>query len=341
MDVSLTTEHQDLIAVVAALANRSAVTSGSRVELPTEGELTSPGMPMDGAAWTRLVEMDLLGLRVPEHLGGAGAGTFEVALVAEQLARRLVPVPYLGTVLALDLLVAAGSPEVGNLITGASVGGVVLDEDLTDVAGSGVVWDAREGAYAVGLRQGQVVRVGLGERTPAIDLTRGVFAATSEIGQIGDIEAQSLLRWRAGALALCAADLLGTMTGAIDAALEHVRVREQFGRPVGSFQALQHLLADQHLLVEAARSTTWHAAWAVDALPEQEALRAAVVAKAFCSSIARDVTEAALQATGGIGMTWEAVPHLYLRRALLTRRVFGDEEAQLRTVAADRLRRTA
>ena len=70
-------------------------------------------------------------------------------------------------------------------------------------------------------------------------------------------------------------------------------------------------------------------------------MRAAVVAKAFCSSIARDVTEAALQATGGIGMTWEAVPHLYLRRALLTRRVFGDEEAQLRTVAADRLRRTA
>jgi alkylation response protein AidB-like acyl-CoA dehydrogenase len=341
MDVSLTSEQQDLIAAVTLLADRSAVTSGSQVGLPAEGALTSPGMPMDSVAWSRLLEMDLLGLRVPEQHGGAGAGTFDVALVAEQLARRLVPVPYLGTVLALDLLIAAGSSEVTALVTGARSGGVVVSEDLADVAAAGVVWDAGPGAYAVGVQQDRVVAVGLGERLPAIDLTRGVFATNADISEVGAIDEQSLVRWRAGALALCAADLVGTLTGAIEAALAHVRVREQFGRPVGSFQALQHLLADQHLLVEAARSVMWHASWAVDALPAHEAHQAAVVANAFCSSIARDVAEAALQAAGGIGMTWEAVPHLYLRRALLGRRVFGDEEAQLHAVAADRLRRTA
>jgi alkylation response protein AidB-like acyl-CoA dehydrogenase len=168
-----------------------------------------------------------------------------------------------------------------------------------------------------------------------------VFAASDDVEDIGLIDAAALLRWRAGALALCCADLVGTLTGAIEVALDHVRVREQFGRPIGSFQALQHFLADQHVMVEAARSAMWHAAWAVDALPESDALRAAVVAKAYCSSIAREVAEAALQAAGGIGMTWEAAPHLYLRRALLGRRVFGDEEAQLQAVAADRLGRTA
>jgi alkylation response protein AidB-like acyl-CoA dehydrogenase len=341
MDVSLTAEQRDLIAAVASLADRAAVTSGSQVGLPADGALTSPGMPMDSVAWSRLMEMDLLGLRTPEQFGGAGAGTFEVALVAEQLARRLVPVPYLGTVLALDLLVAVGASEVAHLVNGARSGGVVLTEDLADVAASGVVWDAAPDAFAVGVRQHHVVAVGLGERLPAIDLTRGVFGTTSEISDLGAIDPPPLVRWRAGALALCSADLVGTLTGAVDAALAHVRVREQFGRPVGSFQALQHLLADQHLLVEAARSVMWHAAWAVDALPPREALQAAVVANAFCSSIAREVAEAALQASGGIGMTWEAVPHLYLRRALLGRRVFGDEEAQLQAVAADRLRRTA
>jgi alkylation response protein AidB-like acyl-CoA dehydrogenase len=340
MDVSLTAEQQELIAAVAALADRFAVTSGSQVGLPPAGSVTSPGMAIDAAAWARLVDMDLLGLRVPEAAGGAGAATFEVALVAEQLARRLVPVPYLGTVLALDLLTALGSAEVPALLTGARAGGVVLDEHLFGPAASGVVWDACDGAYAVGVEQNRVVAVGLGDRMPAIDLTRGVFSA-AERNEIGVLDGAVLTRWRAGALALCCADLVGTLTGAIDAALGHVRVREQFGRPVGSFQALQHLLADQQVVVEAARSVTWHAAWATDALPADEALRAAIVAKAYCSSIAREVAEAALQAAGGIGMTWEAVPHLYLRRALLDRRVFGDEERQFSAVAADRLRRSA
>lgn len=341
MDVSLTAEQQELIAAVASLAGKVAVTSGTQVGLPADGALTSSGMPVDATAWARLIEMDLLALRVPERHGGAGAGTFEVALVAEQLARRLVPVPYLGTVLALDLLIAAAPGAATALSSGARIGGVVLAEDLGGISDSGVVWDAGDGAYAVGVDRGRVVAVGVGDRVPAIDLTRGVFRTSSEITDLGAIDAPSLVRWQAGALALCAADLVGTLTGAIDAALEHVRVREQFGRPVGSFQALQHLLADQQVLVEAARSAMWHAAWAVDTRPAPEAMRAAVVAKAYCSSIAREVAEAALQAAGGIGMTWEAVPHLYLRRALLGRRVFGDEDVQLRAVAADRLGRTA
>src|SRR3954471_15891483 len=104
MDVSLTADQQDLIAAVAALADRAAVTTGAQAGLPASGAVTSPGMPVDSAAWSRLRDMDLLALPVPEAAGGVGAGMFEVALVAEQLARRLLPLPYLGTVLALDLL---------------------------------------------------------------------------------------------------------------------------------------------------------------------------------------------------------------------------------------------
>jgi alkylation response protein AidB-like acyl-CoA dehydrogenase len=298
-------------------------------------------MSTDSATWSRLIEMELLGLRAPESAGGSGAGTFEVALVAEQLARRLVPVPYLGTVLALDLLIAAGSAEAADLLTGVRPGGVVLEKDLAGPAASGVVWDAADGAYAVGVEGDRVVAAGVGARLPAIDLTRGIFDTEPDSTEIGIIDAAAVTRWRAGALALSCADLVGTLTGAIEAALRHVQVREQFGRPVGSFQALQHLLADQQVMIEAARSTTWHAAWAVDALAADQALRAAIVAKAYCSSIAREVAEAALQAAGGIGMTWEAVPHLYLRRALLDRRVFGDEESHYSAVAADRLGRSA
>ena len=132
-----------------------------------------------------------------------------------------------------------------------------------------------------------------------------------------------------------------TRRGTLDAAVAHARVREQFGRPVGSFQAVQQLAAEQHVLVEAARSCAWHAAWAVDALAPDAAHRAASVAKAFCSEIARPVGEAAIQIWGGLGMTWECVAHLYLRRALLDRRVLGDEDHHLSVIADRGLRELA
>jgi alkylation response protein AidB-like acyl-CoA dehydrogenase len=125
------------------------------------------------------------------------------------------------------------------------------------------------------------------------------------------------------------ADLLGAAHAALDGAVAHAAERRQFGRPVGSFQAVQHLCAEALVSVEASRSATWHAAWAVDALAPAEALRAARVAKAWCSEAALQVVEAAVQVWGGLGITWECPVHLFQRRVLLSRRLFGDEAFHL------------
>ena len=146
-----------------------------------------------------------------------------------------------------------------------------------------------------------------------------------------------MARWTAQALALVCADLLGTCTAALEGAVAHARTREQFGRPIGSFQAVQHLCAEQLVTVEASRSIVWQAAWAVDALPPAEALSTAQVAKVYCSEMARTVCEAAIQVWGGLGMTWECPAHRYLRRALLDRQLLGNERDLLAVIARERL----
>ncbi len=113
--------------------------------------------------------------------------------------------------------------------------------------------------------------------------------------------------------------------------------REQFGRPIGSFQAVQQLCADQLVNVEGCRSITWQAAWGVDALEPDRALSLSRVAKAHCSEVGRTVCESAIQVWGGLGMTWDCPAHRYLRRALLDRQLFGDERVQLAAIADERL----
>jgi alkylation response protein AidB-like acyl-CoA dehydrogenase len=124
------------------------------------------------------------------------------------------------------------------------------------------------------------------------------------------------------------------MHGALDLAVAHAQDRMQFGRPIGSFQALQHLMAEQLVSVEAARSATWHAAWTVDTRPADESLLAARTAKAYASREAPRVAEAVLQVLGGIGQTWESTAHLHLRRCLLDRATLGDEHVHLGALAA-------
>ncbi len=113
------------------------------------------------------------------------------------------------------------------------------------------------------------------------------------------------------------------MRGAIDLSCAYAASRQQFGRAVGSFQAVQHLLADALVLMEGSRSVARHAAWAVDALWPDEALAAAAAAKAYCTRSARTVCETSIQVHGGIGNTWECLAHVHLRRALLSSEILG------------------
>ena len=138
-------------------------------------------------------------------------------------------------------------------------------------------------------------------------------------------------------LTTLAADLVGVMQGALDDAVAYVAERRQFGVPVGTFQAVQHLAADAIVQIEGARSCCWYAAWAVDRLEPDEALLAAHVAKAYASRAGLAVVEATVQMFGGIAITWEQASHLRLRRALFDRQVAGDEAVNYAEVARLRL----
>jgi alkylation response protein AidB-like acyl-CoA dehydrogenase len=141
-------------------------------------------------------------------------------------------------------------------------------------------------------------------------------------------------RWTALGLTITCADLVGTMVGAIDLAVAYVSERRQYGVPVGSFQAVQHLLADAFVAMEGSRSLTLYAAWAVDALSPYEALGAAAMAKAYSSRAARTVGETVIQAHGGIGNTWECLAHVFLRSALVSTEVLGGVGPSLELVLA-------
>jgi alkylation response protein AidB-like acyl-CoA dehydrogenase len=138
-------------------------------------------------------------------------------------------------------------------------------------------------------------------------------------------------------LTLTSTDLVGVMRGVLDVTVDYARERRQFGAPVGSFQAVQHLLAEARCLMEGSFSVALHASWAVDALEPQEARAAGRVAKAYCARAAQTVCETAIQVHGGIGNTWECLAHVYLRRGLLSSQWFGDDGTHLRELERERL----
>jgi alkylation response protein AidB-like acyl-CoA dehydrogenase len=172
------------------------------------------------------------------------------------------------------------------------------------------------------------------------DLTRPVVAldpaatVTPIAGQAQPITSGALTGLTALGLAVTCADLVGTMRGAVDLASGYAKERRQYGVAIGSFQAVQHLLADALVATEGAASVALHAAWAADALPPAEAVAAAALAKAWCARAARIVCETAIQVHGGIGNTWECLAHVHLRRALLSSDLFGGTGPSLARVLA-------
>jgi alkylation response protein AidB-like acyl-CoA dehydrogenase len=288
-----------------------------------------------GTLWSTLVANGFLKLVVAE---AGEEPTLNAALVLEQLARGISAVPYLGTALALSLLQLAQphGPEFTEVLAGRPAC-VVLDRELSTLAPIGVAVDVASGALAVGADGLTACALVLEKPLDAVDPSRSLATAMGPPVVLGELPSQSMPRWQARALALLCADMVGTCAAALEVAVAHACDRQQFGRPIGSFQAVQQLCADQMVTVEACRSIMWHAAWAVDALPPMESLAAAQVAKAYCSEAARTVCEGAIQVWGGLGMTWECPAHRYLRRALLDRQLLGDEQVHLATIARGRL----
>lgn len=301
--------------------------------------------------WGELAEIGLLGMRLPESAGGTPMTGVEVALVCAELGRFLVPLPFLGSaVCASEMLRATGAEGelLGCLASGTLRLAPVLDPRLSGLARAGepgMAWDASGATAGLALDETgrRLVCLELGERQRGVDLTRAFRcvapdAPRRDVGDLGgSLDAESLQRIDALAMTALSADLLGIMEGALEESVAHVTQREQFGMPVGSFQAVQHLAAEAKVSLEATRSCLWYAAWAVDLLSPEDALLAARTAKACAAVESRSVTEIALQMHGGVGFTWEYLTHVRVRRALLSQQSFGDERTQLGLIAESRL----
>jgi hypothetical protein len=275
-------------------------------------------------------------MRVRDETGAPLTSGVEVAVVAEALGGRLTEVPFVTCgVLPVELVSRAGVPEaLGD--APATVAFSPALEAIADRAG-GIVFDAKVATRFLALGEGDEERPLLlgeveGEPAALADLTRsalrlgsGAVGAAERIGTVGRPQLEA---WTALALVALAADQLGIMERAQRLAVEYAKERQQFGVPIGTFQAVSHRCADMHVRCETARSAVWYAAWAVDELEPSESLRAARVAKAYVGSWGPAVVESATQVLGGIGVTWENEAHLLLRRMQLDRHLLGDERRQ-------------
>lgn len=281
-------------------------------------------------------------LRSGDADGAPWASAVEVAIVAEELGRAVADTAFVGPTLAADLRRRAGAPVA---TSGETIGMRPDLSALADDAAAALAVDAAGADHALVLLSGDAGQtlgtVELGPAEVRTDLTRPMAASTGARAALLPDQTRvltdgDLTAWTALGLAVTCADLVGTMSGAITLATGYAAERRQYGRPVGSFQAVQHLLADALVAMEGARSTALHAAWAVDALPPTEALAAGAIAKAWCARAARSVCETSIQVHGGIGNTWECLAHVHLRRALASIDLLGGTGANLERVLRHR-----
>ncbi|MEU8384722.1 acyl-CoA dehydrogenase family protein [Streptosporangium sp. NPDC048865] len=321
--------------------------------------------PYDMDLWKTLSrDIGVAGLLVPEEYGGAGASAREVAVVLEELGRAVAPLPFLtSSVLATKALLQAGEEElIQELASGETTAALavslaaspyrppretvtvtdegVLNGEIRAVAGADVADVLLVPVGTVLYRvEAADVRVGV---VPSLDLTRPVatvtFSGTPGVA-LGRIDLRGVLSFGAG---LLASEQLGVAEWCLDTTLSYIKERHQFARPVGSFQAIKHRMADLWLDVVRARAAARNAADLLAADPGvpdgEETARdrelAAAVAASWCSEVAVHVAEESVQLHGGIGMTWEHPVHLYLKRAKSTEIAFGTPGAHREAVAA-------
>jgi len=287
-------------------------------------ELADSDAGWDEASWQELAGLGWIGVSVPEEAGGAGLGFLEEAVLFEELGRVLFPGPYFATVaLALPELPAELQREVveGKTRWSASLdGALVPDLALVD--------------RVLVARDGKLVAVAAeGETLDTMDSTRrlGRLAGGGDGEEVGD--ASAIDRMRTRAFAALALEAVGMSQRALELAVEHAKTREQFGKPIGIYQAVSHRLADSYALTELARSLAYWAAWAVSE-DDDEAPLAAAAAKAYAGDVAVTVCEYSIQAHGGIGFTWEHPLHRYYKRAQWIQGYGGYPAAQRAEVAA-------
>ena len=347
MTLVLSAEHEALRATVREFL--AATSPETRVR-----ELMAADSGFDRDAWRVMAEeLGLLGLAVPTRFGGAGGTAVELGVVLEEMGRALVCAPFFATaVLAREVLLGSGDlaaqerylPRIasGELIATVAVAGdagtlaATPDRSLTgstsyvlDGMDADVVFTVARTPEGVGIFAVQADEPGLvRESLPVLDQTRRLARMSFHdvpADLVGDPASggntmRTALHHAAAALAM---EQVGGAGRVLELAVHHAKTRVQFGRAIGSFQAVKHRCADMLVLVEQARAVAYNAIEA-SANGTDELPLAAGLAKAFCSTAYTRAAGDNIQIHGGIGFTWEHPAHLYLKRAKSSELMFGD-----------------
>lgn len=331
-DLVPTPEQRELAQAVRDLLTRRA--GGSAVRTAME---SADGY--DRALWSTLCDqIGVPALAVPESCGGAGFSLAETWVVLEQLGWSLAPTPLLASIVSAAALEAVGgselcarvaSGELAALATGATWNGTSLSGSLSPVlwgSQATILLVAAEHAAGIGLFHVDADATGL-TRTALTPLD-----PTTPFARIDLIEVPAHSLTLDATAALAAADRAGSLAATslqvgcaqrgLDMTVAYTKEREQFGRPIGSFQALKHRMADLFVRVQMSRSASWAAVQAqVHDTPGAD--RLARAAASYCAEAADTVAAETVQLHGGIGITWEHDAHLVLKRARVLRDLFG------------------
>lgn len=280
----------------------------------------------DASLWAEFVDLGWPGIAVPEEDGGVGLGFVELCLIGEEHGYAVAPTPLIGTTLVAAALVAGGESEHRQALQKICAGEVTGAIGEVEGDRSELVLDAAAGAVTV------IVAEDFAYLADGVPTPRETIDPTRRYGQLARVDGVEVCESRPlsdRARVLLAAELVGISQRALDLTLAYVAEREQFGVPIGSFQAVAHSCASMLRHVEIARSAVYAAAWAADAAPETLP-EAAALAKTAATDAGREVTGAAIQAHGGIGFTWEADLHWLFKRAQLDGQLFGGSAVQRR-----------
>jgi alkylation response protein AidB-like acyl-CoA dehydrogenase len=365
MDLELNDDQHELRAVAARLLDDQAPLSLARDYL--EGRRDSNGL------WETIAELGWYSIGAEED---DPFGVVGLCILAEQCGAHAAPLPLIDTALSVAAFSQSGTDpdtEIRHLLSGSATVALGVVEERSGWTLEPAETRIRERPAGGFLLHGTKLGVHHGNEVdffaihadaggePALALVPRLSAGVTVISTPGLDGASAFARvvldgvsvpgehvvhgrdalerlLQVGAVATVA-EAIGAASTALSLAVGYARERRQFGRPIGTFQAVQHLLADAHVMRESAWATVLHAAGTLDE-PTGDAAEAVAIAKAYGSRAAREVVEAALQVLGGIGFTWEHDLHLLQRRVLASERRFGDPLHHERTIA-DTLKRTA
>jgi alkylation response protein AidB-like acyl-CoA dehydrogenase len=342
MPIAITPEHQDLADSVRSFVARVAPSEVLHAALETPStELVNPP-----PYWQAASEQGLQGVHLAESVGGQGFGILELAIVLAEFGHGAVPGPFVPSAIA-SALIAAHDPDakvLSELASGAAVGAYALDSGLTATRQGDVLIIRGEVRAVPAAAQASIlvlpVAIDSGEewvvlRSEQLEIRPGqsidplrpiadVCANAVEVGD--DVVLANLSMTKAHALmtTLLSAEAVGVARWATDAASAYAKIREQFGRPIGQFQAIKHKCAEMIADTERATAAVWDAARALDETGEDTHVAfAAAVAATLAPAAAQRCTQDCIQVHGGIGFTWEHDTNVYYRRALLLAACFG------------------